>query len=441
MQEVSAAIQNRLKILGIDELNSMQKAALESIQKNANVLLLSPTGTGKTLAFLLPLIAKIQIDKSENQAIIVTPSRELAIQINDVFKSLQSNVHITLCYGGHSLDIEQRNLSENPQVIIGTPGRIVDHIKNKRIAAQNVQTLILDEFDKSLEIGFEEDMRVIVEQCMKLKNKILCSATQAIQIPDFVNFDNYKELDYINQGQQNQNITFKKVISPDKDKLETLDHLLRNIGNASTLIFCNHRESLERIQLYLMVQGFIAEIFHGKLEQNYRESALIKFRNKSCNILIATDLAARGIDIDQLDYIIHYHIPKKMEEFTHRNGRTARMNAKGTIVLLKSEDEYMPDYIIDEIPIWDIDRKKDEIIDPEWETLFIGAGKKEKVNKIDVLGFLSGSGDLGRDDVGLITVKDHFSYAAVKRESIHQLIRKIKDQKIKKQKVKIEIAK
>lgn len=441
MQEVSTTIKNRLKTLGIEDLNSMQKAALESIQKNANVLLLSPTGTGKTLAFLLPLFAKIEKEKNQNQAIIVAPSRELAIQITDVFKSLQSNVHITLCYGGHSLEIEERNLSENPQVIIGTPGRIVDHIKNKRIAAQHVKTLVLDEFDKSLEIGFEEDMRIIVDQCTKLVNKILCSATQAIQIPDFVNFENYKELDYIKQGQQNQNITFKQVISPDKDKVETLDHLLRNIGNASTLIFCNHRESLERIQNYLLDQGFIAEIFHGKLEQNYRESALIKFRNKSCNILIATDLAARGIDIDQLDFIIHYHIPKKLEEFTHRNGRTARMNASGTIVLLKSENEKLPDYIIDEIPEWKIDRKKDEIAEPEWETLFLGAGKKEKVNKIDVLGFLSGPGGLGRNDVGLITVKDHFSYAAVKRDSIHQLIRKLKDQKIKKQKVKIEIAK
>lgn len=441
MQKLSPTLIDRLNYLGISALNSMQEASMDAMSKRNNVLLLSPTGTGKTLAFLLPLLEKINIDSSTNQAIIIAPSRELAIQINDVFKSLQTAIHSTLCYGGHSIDIETRNLSSNPQLIIGTPGRIVDHIKHDRISPQFVHTLILDEFDKSLEVGFEEEMRVVVEQCTKLENRILCSATNAVRIPDFVGFDKYKELDFINQSQTNDKVVMKRVISPDKDKLETLDHTLRNIGNKSTLVFCNHRESLERVREYLDDQGFVAEIFHGKLEQNYRESALIKFRNKSCNILIATDLAARGIDVDELDYIIHYHIPKKLEEFTHRNGRTARMNASGTIILIQAEEEQLPDYIIDNIDKWELDLKQEEIADPEWETLFIGAGRKEKVNKIDIVGFLTNQGKLDKSDVGLITVKDHFSYVAVKREDIVHLIKKIRNEKIKKKKVKIEIAK
>jgi ATP-independent RNA helicase DbpA len=441
MQKLSPTLIDRLNYLGISSLNKMQEASMETMTKSNNLLLLSPTGTGKTLAFLLPLLEKIDIDSNTNQTIIIAPSRELAIQINDVFKSLQTKIHSTLCYGGHSIDIEIRNLSSAPQLIIGTPGRIVDHIKHDRISPQFVHTLILDEFDKSLEVGFEEEMRVIVEQCTKLQNRILCSATNAVRIPDFVGFDKYKELDFINQSQTNENVVMKRVISPDKDKLETLDHLLRNIGNHSTLVFCNHRESLERVREYLDDQGFVAEIFHGKLEQNYRESALIKFRNKSCNILIATDLAARGIDVDELEYIVHYHIPRKLEEFTHRNGRTARMNASGTIILLQSDHEDLPDYVIDHIDVWDIDRTIEDIEDPEWETLYIGAGKKEKVNKIDIVGFLTNQGKVDKNDIGLITVKDHFSYVAVKREGIVQLIKKIRNEKIKKQKVKIEIAK
>jgi len=441
MQKLSPTLIDRLNYLGISSLNKMQEASMETMTKSNNLLLLSPTGTGKTLAFLLPLLEKIDIDSNTNQTIIIAPSRELAIQINDVFKSLQTKIHSTLCYGGHSIDIEIRNLSSAPQLIIGTPGRIVDHIKHDRISPQFVHTLILDEFDKSLEVGFEEEMRVIVEQCTKLQNRILCSATNAVRIPDFVGFDKYKELDFINQSQTNENVVMKRVISPDKDKLETLDHLLRNIGNHSTLVFCNHRESLERVREYLDDQGFVAEIFHGKLEQNYRESALIKFRNKSCNILIATDLAARGIDVDELEYIVHYHIPRKLEEFTHRNGRTARMNASGTIILLQSDHEDLPDYVIDHLDVWDIDRTIEDIEDPEWETLYIGAGKKEKVNKIDIVGFLTNQGKVDKNDIGLITVKDHFSYVAVKREGIVQLIKKIRNEKIKKQKVKIEIAK
>lgn len=441
MQKLSPTLIDRLNYLGVSSLNKMQEASMEALSKNNNLLLLSPTGTGKTLAFLLPLLDKIALDSNMNQAIIIAPSRELAIQINDVFKSLQTKVHSTLCYGGHSIDTEIKNLSSSPQLIIGTPGRIVDHIKHDRISPQFVHTLILDEFDKSLEVGFEEEMRVIIEQCTKLKNRVLCSATNAVRIPDFVGFDKYKELDFINQSQTNENVVLKRVISPDKDKLETLDHLLRNIGNKSTLVFCNHRESLERVREYLDDQGFVAEIFHGKLEQNYRESALIKFRNKSCNILIATDLAARGIDVDELEFIVHYHIPKKLEEFTHRNGRTARMNASGTIILLQSEQEVLPDYIIDEIDVWEIDRKLEDIVDPLWETLFIGAGKKEKVNKIDIVGFLTNQGKINKNDIGLITVKDHFSYVAVKRDGIVSLIKKIRNEKIKKQKVKIEIAK
>jgi ATP-independent RNA helicase DbpA len=441
MQKLSPTLIDRLNYLGISSLNKMQEASMETMTKSNNLLLLSPTGTGKTLAFLLPLLDKIDLDSTTNQAIIIAPSRELAIQINDVFKSLQTKVHSTLCYGGHSIDIEIRNLSSAPQLIIGTPGRIVDHIKHDRILPQFVHTLILDEFDKSLEVGFEEEMRVIVEQCTKLQNRILCSATNAVRIPDFVGFDKYKELDFINQSQTNENVVMKRVISPDKDKLETLDHLLRNIGNHSTLVFCNHRESLERVREYLDDQGFVAEIFHGKLEQNYRESALIKFRNKSCNILIATDLAARGIDVDELEYIIHYHIPRKLEEFTHRNGRTARMDASGTIILLQSDHEELPDYVLDHIDVWEIDRTLEEIEDPEWETLYIGAGKKEKVNKIDIVGFLTNQGKVDKNDIGLITVKDHFSYVAVKRDDVVQLIKKIRNEKIKKQKVKIEIAK
>ena len=367
MQKLSPKLIDRLNYLGISALNSMQEASMETMSKRNNVLLLSPTGTGKTLAFLLPLLEKIDINSATNQAIIIAPSRELAIQINDVFKSLQTEIHSTLCYGGHSIDIETRNLSSSPQVIIGTPGRIADRFRRDDIDLTRIKTLVLDEFDKSLEIGFEKEMSAILASLPNIKKRILTSATQDLEIPRFVGLENEIVIDYLDT--KTSNLVVKKVISPEKNKLQTLVDLLYSIGNKPGIVFCNFKDTIQYVSDFLLENNIPHGCFYGGMEQIDRERALIKFRNGTHQIIIATDLAARGLDIPELNFIIHYQLPLKAEEFTHRNGRTARMNAQGTAYVLQWENEYLPEFITS-TQIEKLGGKTSKI-KSEWSTLFI----------------------------------------------------------------------
>jgi ATP-independent RNA helicase DbpA len=213
------------------------------------------------------------------------------------------------------------------------------------------------------------------------------------------------------------------------------------LGNRSTIVFCNHRESVERTSAYLKEKGIVNVFYHGAMEQQERDSALCKFRNGSSNVLVTTDLASRGLDIPNIRYIIHYHLPHTEEIFTHRNGRTARMDASGTAILILSPEESLPTYIDPEIERLQLPETSELPEKPKWTTLFIAAGKKDKVNKIDIVGFLSNKGQLKKEDIGLIEVKDFFSFVAVKKIKVGGTLELIKNEKIKNKKVKIDVAK
>lgn len=416
--------------LGIKELNPMQTEALESFKAPNDLILLSPTGTGKTLAFLLPIAQSINPNVHKVQVIVIAPSRELALQIEQVFKSMQTGLKVNSLYGGHSMKIEKQNLSEPAKILIGTPGRIADHIDRETFDTNYVQTLVLDEFDKSLEFGFSKEMGFILRKLKSISKKVLTSATRMETLPDFVKLNSPKTIDYIKEAKTTK-LTLKKVTSPDKDKLYTLLKLLCYTGNEATLVFINHREASDRISAFLNENGIINDAFHGGMEQLDREIILTKFRNGSSKLLITTDLAARGLDIPEIRYIIHYHLPSTEAAFTHRNGRTARMNANGTAFVLVSEDEKTPDYLPAHLDEFGIPKNLEKPTAPNWVTISFNKGKKDKVNKIDVVGFLSKQGELDKDDIGLIEVKDFFSFAAINRAKSHALLKKIKDQKIK----------
>jgi superfamily II DNA/RNA helicase len=372
--------------------------------------------------------------------LILAPSRELALQIEQVFRSMGTDFKVNCCYGGHSMSIEKKNLSEPPAVLIGTPGRIADHIFHENFDPGPIYTLVLDEFDKSLEFGFEKEMSFIIRKLRSIKKRILTSATQSIEIPDFVGLTLPTRLNFANDEASAANLSVKMVISEDRDKLVTLYKLICNLDSASTLIFCNHKDSVERVSKFLNDKSVVNEYFHGGLEQQDRESVLVRFRNGSNNILISTDLASRGLDIPEIRYIIHYHLPSKGDAFTHRNGRTARMNATGTTFIIVAADEKLPDYI-SEVP--EGYRLSEDITVPQappWITLFIGAGKKDKVNKMDIVGFLMKIGKLQKDELGLIDVKDNISYAAIRRNKVDWLLHNITDQKIKNKRVRIQVA-
>ncbi|RYE11524.1 MAG: DEAD/DEAH box helicase, partial [Sphingobacteriaceae bacterium] len=333
----------------------------------------------------------------------------------------------------------RNNLSQPPAVLIGTPGRIAHHLRRESFSTKTIFTLVLDEFDKALEFGFEEDMSFIINQLTSIKKRMLTSATKMDEIPKFTGINKPMLLDFLNNQSAKPDLKQKAVIAEAADRLDALFALICKIGNAATLVFCNHREAVERISDLLWERGLPNGTFHGGMEQEDRERALLKFRNGSYPVLITTDLASRGLDIPEIEHVIHYQLPHNEEAFTHRNGRTARMHASGTSYLLLSADE-KPAYL-QSIP--ETETLPENVVLPQpspWMTLYIAAGKKDKVNKVDVVGLLLQKGGLEKADVGLIEVLDFAAYAAINRNKIERTAALLKSEKIKNKKVKIEIS-
>jgi superfamily II DNA/RNA helicase len=440
MQKLSFSIENTLANLQIEALNEMQQASLEANKTSNQVILLADTGSGKTLAFLLPVAQLLHKKSHVTQALIIVPSRELALQIEQVFKRMGTGFKITCCYGGHLRETEENNLKQAPALIVGTPGRLADHIRRGNIITTHIETLVLDEFDKSLEQGFEEEMSFIIGSLPALQKRILTSATEAVEIPAFVGLTNPVAINFLT-GEKSPALAVQMVWSDDKDKSDTLFRLICALGNRSTIIFCNQREFVEEVSAYLKDKGIVNVFYHGAMEQQERDSALCKFRNGTSNVLVTTDLAARGLDIPNIRYIIHYQLPPTQDSFTHRNGRTARMDASGTAILILAPHERLPEYITPAPTVIELPPNAELPQKPAWTTLFIAAGKKDKVNKVDIVGFLTNKGQLKKEDIGLIEVKDFFSFVAVRKSKASHTLQMIKTERIKNKKVKIDVAK
>lgn len=432
-------IQPILDQLKISALNPMQEAAIKATQKEQDMVLLAPTGSGKTLAFLFPVLQHLKQNLDGVQCLILVPSRELALQIEQVFKQMRTGFKVNCCYGGHAIKVERNNLMQAPSVLIGTPGRIAYHLRHENFDESTITTLVLDEFDKALEFGFTADMSYIIGRLLSLKQRMLTSATAMPEIPAFTGLREPVRVDFLKDTQIVPDIKLMKVLSSAEDKLDTLLQLICKNGSKTTLIFCNHRETVDRISDLLIDQDLAHDIFHGGMEQDERERALLKFRNGSIKILITTDLAARGLDIPEVEYIIHYQLPYTEDAFLHRNGRTARMNAKGTAYLILTPDEQYP-FLKTDIETEKLKGPYSLPKDSEWQTLYLSAGKKDKVNKIDIVGLLLKKGGLQKDEVGLIEVKDQASYVAIKRKLVPQVIKVLSNERIKNKKIKIETA-
>lgn len=437
MSKETKTIASILEKLGIESLNKMQLDAGEAILNNDEIVLLSPTGTGKTLAFLLPVIELLNAHANHIQVLILVPSRELAIQIEQVIRGMGTGFKTNAVYGGKSGNKDKIELKNPPDVLVGTPGRIADHIRRENIDVKRVETLVLDEFDKSLEVGFEKEMKEICAALPSLKRKILTSATQKIEVPEFVGLKNVKKLDYLTES--SDLLKIKLVISPDASKLESLEKLLKNIGNGRGIVFCNFKESIYLVCDFLQEKGIRHAYFHGGLEQSDRERALIKFRNGTHRLLVSTDLAARGIDVPELDFIVHFEIPAKKDEFVHRNGRTARMNSNGIAYVLNWKDAYLPDFIED---------YEEELLESStviskclWDTLYISGGRRDKISKADVAGLFLKQGGLDKEELGLIEIQYDCAYVAVPVQKSKSLIEKLNNSKLKKRKVRITLLK
>jgi superfamily II DNA/RNA helicase len=428
-----------LNKFGITALNPMQEEANIAIKTKSDIVLLSPTGTGKTLAFLLPLIERIDTNCTDIQILILVPSRELAQQIEQVARLIGSGFKVNAVYGGRAGALDKIDLKHKPAILIGTPGRVADRLRRDNFSLEYIQTLVLDEYDKSLEIGFENEMADIIQTLPNLKQRILTSATSDSKIPNFVGLQKPVFINYLKDG--DSQLTIKTVLSSDKDKLNTLKNTLNYIGNQPGIIFCNFKDALDRISDFLTEHQIAHECFHGGMEQIDRERALIKFRNGTSGLLLATDLAARGLDIPEIKFILHYHLPLREKEFTHRNGRTARMNRDGIAYILQGKDEVLPDFIQEIAPeILSItDNQKAARLPIQWKTLYVSGGRRDKISKGDIAGLFLKQGQIQKDQLGIIEVKQDCAYVGVDAKIAEKLIEKTNNTKLKTKKVRISL--
>jgi superfamily II DNA/RNA helicase len=397
---------------GFEKPTEMQ----ESYWKNASnyTVLLANTGSGKTIAFSVHL-EQILLQNKQSQSVIICPTRELAIQVSKNYGQLKTGRKIALCYGGHSFKNECLQLQEKPEIIVTTPGRILDHIERNTFGLIPFENLIVDEYDKTMEMGFLNEISKIIQFAAKLKSIQLVSATEIVTMPEILKDYSFSKHSFTTL--ELPKISYKSLESIGHDKLNTLVSFLSNKDFGSILIFCTHRESAERISKHLIEFGKSNVLFHGGMEQIDRERALVKFRNGSENCLVCTDLAARGIDIPEIEAVFHYQFPHSFEDFTHRNGRTARMKNNGDVYLLHSENEPLPDYTsqlnFQNIAInYDINDFKDS----NWVTLYLSAGRKEKIRKVDIVGFFLKETQISKEDLGIIDVYDSYSYVAISRK-------------------------
>ena len=424
-----------LNKLGIASLNSMQLAATEAIQKCNEIILLSPTGSGKTLAYLLPVMALLETIRDVTQLLVLVPSRELAIQIEQVVRDMGSGYKVNAVYGGRSISTDEIQLAQAPTILVGTPGRIADHIRRNNVNARAIKTIVLDEFDKSLEVGFEKEIKEIFHSLSGVKKKVLTSATQNVNIPEFVELQHPEILNYLSS--EVPAIQVKAVYTEHKDKLGGLVHLLRSLGNKAGIIFCNYKDTIHFLSDHLKQVEINHDCFYGGLEQRDRERALIKFRNGTHRLLVATDLAARGIDVTSLDFIIHYQLPLDKASFTHRNGRTARMGETGTAFVMLWEKEQIPEFIGS--PEKHVPEKGVESNQNSIRTLFISGGRKDKISKGDIAGLFFKQGHLNSKELGVIELKRDCAFVAVPKLKANLVVQKTNNTRLKKKKVRITL--
>ncbi|MDE7441503.1 MAG: DEAD/DEAH box helicase [Muribaculaceae bacterium] len=422
--------------LNIEELNPMQNKMLRSFSEARDIILLSPTGSGKTLAFILPVLKLLKPSTGRVQAVVIAPSRELVIQITRIFSAIAVGFKVTPLYGGHKVEDEVNSLAAGTDIVVATPGRLLDHITRRNVDLLPTRILVLDEFDKSLELGFEKEMKKIVERLKNVSRTILTSATRADILPDFLKLTDPLTINFLGDAHElRTRIRTHRVDTDGKDKLNSLRILLNDLAAKSgkherSIIFVNHRESADRVAEYLREHGIPAVLYHGQLDQREREQAVAMFNNGSRPVLVATDLAARGLDIENVKSVIHYHQALTPETYTHRNGRTARVDREGDIyILIGPEEDVRPYAEFDDSYYPDYEAPEGE--GPEYDSIYFSAGKKEKLSKGDILGFLTKECGIPGDAIGKIDVYDHYALAAVKAADAAEVVKIAKGKKIK----------
>lgn len=435
--ETKNILDNIHQRLGIGQLNVMQQTMATTPARE--IALLAPTGTGKTIAFTIRMLRSVHHREGVVSAVVIAPSRELVLQIQEVVRPVAAGLKCVAFYGGHSMVDEANSLAVTPDIIIATPGRLLDHVTRSQVNLSAVTTLVLDEYDKSLELGFYDEMSRLIKRMSRLSTVVLTSATRIERMPEFLKLDSLETFDYTTvAGTPKEHMQFVRIDSPERDKINILAALLRSLPNQKVIVFVNHRESAERVYSMLLKEGFPVSLYHGGLEQRERKLAVDMLDNGSTPILVSTDLGSRGLDIDDVGSVIHYHLPPTAENWTHRNGRTARMGASGTVYSIIADGENIPGYVT-----WDREYMpgslSPEPIRSDTATIYFNAGKKEKISRGDIAGFLIQKGGLAPDEVGRIVVDDHSAIAAVPRDKAQSVVAAVAPHRLKNQRVRVSV--
>lgn len=422
----------RVRETGISELNEMQRAVLAV--RSRSLVLLAPTGSGKTLAFVLAMLKRLGSPGAGIAALVLAPSRELAMQIFDVVRPLVRGYKTMAMYGGHSFSAESDSVkSAVPDILVATPGRLMDHLSRHTVSIAGVTTLVVDEYDKTLELGFRKEVSGILRHIRNPRFTALTSATRLDELPAFVNASDAEIIDVIAPEVKPQ-ITVVDVPSATRDKLDTLAALLRYVAVPS-MVFVNHRESVDRMVSALTARGITAMAYHGGMEQRDREMAVAAFRAGAVPVLVATDLAARGLDIAGVDAVVHYHLPVDRQAYMHRNGRTARAGAEGSVYVITGPDEVLPDYIVTQHPLYP-PMADDTPVTGAWKMLYINAGKREKISRGDIAGFIIKQCGIPVENVGKIIVGADYSLVAVHPADATAIIEKGRSERLKNKRVR-----
>ncbi|WP_276495849.1 DEAD/DEAH box helicase [Pontibacter litorisediminis] len=443
------ALLQALQAVAYTSPTPIQEQAIPLLLQGRDVAGQAETGSGKTAAFGLPLLQSINPDLQQVQALVVVPTRELAVQVRQELKQYARfipNLKISAFYGGHSFKLEEDSLAHPPQVLVGTPGRLTDHLSRKTLNVSKATKVVLDEADKLLEMGFEEELDKLLGALPRKRQTILFSATME---------ENVKEL-IANSLQDPMFVQATVAAVPDRilyyglkvqdaQKPEALVQLLQSISSAGTVVFVNARLSTEEVAQHLQEHGFAARALHGKLEQRERDKTMTLFRNGTAAILVATDLAARGLDMDVVQQIIHYELPQHQDAYLHRSGRTGRAGKSGTVYTLLNPRELQkleqwPEVQVNE---WLDPRELTStntlapVEAPALTTLHISGGRKDKLSPRDIVGALIAEVGLSAAEIGKIEIQDHHSFVAIPEEAAGTAVKKLNGAKIKGKKYKV----
>ncbi len=431
---------HNLNEIGYKEMTPIQAESLPVILDGKDVIAQAKTGSGKTAAFGIGVLTKLQVKKFRVQSLILCPTRELADQVAKELRLLARATHnvkiLTLC-GGAAFGPQLGSLRHGAHIIVGTPGRILKHLKKETLSLQDLEMLVLDEADRMLDMGFSEEINEVLSFCTKRKQTLLFSATYTDEIMDISKSIQHEAVSVKTVSTESANkITERFYEVENHQKLDTLINIFSNFKPENVIIFANTKIETQEIAKNLQKRKIDAIAIHGDLEQYERNDVLVEFANKSCPILVATDVAARGLDIKELSMVINYDIPHTSETYTHRIGRTARAGKDGLAFTLFNEYEADNAYEYqNETRLFesagDLKVVNGFEMKPQNVTLVIEGGKKDKVRAGDLLGALTGDAGLKGSSIGKIDIYERQSYVAIERALIDEAYEKLKNGKIK----------